>query len=360
MADPDGAALTTLACGTPQRFQIGFKLDGIAATRTPAGIAVVTVDTSGALKGWTYALAGGALAATHENLALGANANGTLGVAVDGAQLVVAASNGSPATGTTLYGVDVASLAPLGAPSPRIGEFAAASPVAVHSDAIAYANQLSTTEVDLRLVHADGTDATPPALIGDASTMPYRVSLVATSTGFALAFGTGAGGHTGQLVLLDPALAITSGPVYLDGAAGYGAIEPVAAYAASSDRFLVAWHQKDTTNDDDVWAEVLDAGLGVVVPPFEVAPFSSHAVISTDGTDFWVSYLSYDTGGGVPDWLAASRISSTGQLTPRTVVGSGGTPNKWALVSLAGQSVLVWTETNGSGPDLYFDPLCGS
>ncbi|HEX7699093.1 MAG TPA: hypothetical protein VF403_00140, partial [Kofleriaceae bacterium] len=59
------------------------------------------------------------------------------------------------------------------------------------------------------------------------------------------------------------------------------------------------------------------------------------------------------------DHLAASQISSTGVLTPVSITGDGGTPAQWTFVQRNGQTVLVWQETGGNGPDLYFDPMCG-
>jgi len=70
-----------------------------------------------------------------------------------------------------------------------------------------------------------------------------------------------------------------------------------------------------------------------------------------------MSYRTYSKNGA-PDVLAATHVTSSGAMTPYTIAGSGGTPGHWWLLERAGQSVLVWTEINGSGPDLYIGPLC--
>jgi len=59
-----------------------------------------------------------------------------------------------------------------------------------------------------------------------------------------------------------------------------------------------------------------------------------------------------------PSLLAGAKIDATGNITPRAIVRSGGTPGPWTTVERDGQPVLVWSEVGGSGPDLYFDPMC--
>ncbi|MGE5183505.1 MAG: hypothetical protein ACM31C_15645 [Acidobacteriota bacterium] len=56
--------------------------------------------------------------------------------------------------------------------------------------------------------------------------------------------------------------------------------------------------------------------------------------------------------------LGGAHVATDGTITPRAITNSGGTPGKWTMVARATQPVLVWTELGGSGPDLYFDPMC--
>jgi hypothetical protein len=351
---PDGTtAIAALTCGMPQRFQIGLTPSGMAAVQTPTGFALVTVDTNN-IKGWTYQLSEGTLTATNQNVTIGANANGTIGVAAASGSLMIAASNGSPATGTTLYMLDAATLAPLAAPSVRVDEFATTVPIAALANKFGYATQLATGEADVRLVAPDGTDATTPMLLADGATMPSDVSILPIGTGilanaFVVAWEDPSGG---KIAKLDAGLNPVLGPVAMS--AEYS----LSIARSASGTYLAAWHQKNVTDDDDVYAQLLDANLVAIGMPFEVAPFSQQPRVSSDGTDFWLTYRTYDPMGVAPDLMAASRVSATGQVMARAVTNSGGTPGNWLVLGIAGQSVLVWTETNGSGPDLYFDPLC--
>jgi hypothetical protein len=129
---------------------------------------------------------------------------------------------------------------------------------------------------------------------------------------------------------------------------------PWFAYSATLDKFLVTWHQKDVTSDDDTWAMIVDSTLNIVVQPFEVAPFSTNVVAAADADGFWLAYHTY-TPASI---IAASHVAVDGTVTARPVTSSGGTPVNWNVVERDGQAILVWTETGGSGPNLYLDPLC--
>src|SRR5450755_4675349 len=93
-----GSAAAGLTCTGPQRFSLGADLAGIAATATTDGFALATVDTNKNLDGWSFTLANGVLTESAQNVALGTNANGTVGIASSGDTVIVAASIGAPAT----------------------------------------------------------------------------------------------------------------------------------------------------------------------------------------------------------------------------------------------------------------------
>lgn len=95
--------------------------------------------------------------------------------------------------------------------------------------------------------------------------------------------------------------------------------------------------------------------LEPLTPPQVVATKSHSPQVTSngDGDGFWLTWVSYG-----PERLQAAYVAADGTVTPRAVLGSGGTPTKWSLVEREAQAVLVWTETAGSGRDLYLDPMC--
>jgi|HubBroStandDraft_6_1064221.scaffolds.fasta_scaffold25999_3 hypothetical protein len=353
--DAPGTMSQLLTCGSPTRFAITTDNNGFASAPRTNGFGVFDVDSQGALWGWSYSLDDSGLVTSADSIQMGSNTNASIGGAAIGDQFVVAGGNGSPATGTTLYAFD-SMLKPIGSPSARSGEFAGQIPLAVNGSAIAYATTAAAGDADIRLVDANGNDASSVNIVGVATEMPSYVAVVATSGGFALGYADGNSGRM-QIATFDSQLDVVAPPTTVDG--GTYMESPLFAYSPTLDEFAVAFDVKDETEDDDAWAMIVDHNMNVVVAPFEVAPFSTNAVIAADSSGFWIAYNTYDPTGMQPDAMASSHIDASGTVLPRTVTSSGGSPASWQLIDRDGQVVLVWAESGGNGPNLYFDPMCG-
>jgi hypothetical protein len=294
----------------------------------------------------------------QQNITLGTNANGTLGVVANGSDLMVAASSGMPATGTTLYGLN-ANLTAIGAPSVRVGDMAATTSIASNGESIAFASQLGTTEVDVRLITTAASDASAVQIIAPAAKSASNVSVIASGGGYAMAYSTQLGAALGgEIALLDAGLGIVAGPTAVGTSPNHDAYRPAIAWAPDSSTYLVAWHEKDASGQDNLWAELLDPAFQPIGGPITVTSFSTNVSVSTDGKDFWLSFRTYDPLGVAQDYLAAAQVTAGGVVTPYPIMNSGGKPNQWTVTARSGQSVVVWTEAGGSGPDLYFDPMC--
>jgi hypothetical protein len=352
-AGPD-AAPVTLQCGSPVRFQVGAgAVSALATTATPNGFTMFTVDASGGLHGWGYEFVGTTLSAKFENTTIDTNATGTVAAASSDTALVLAAATGIPtATGTIVYPFDTSGVA-TGAPSQHAGELAIDTAVARSGVDGGFAlATIAGGVVDARLVAANGSDATMPTPI--AATGADTVSLASAGTGYSVAWGqTVAGKHEIAVELLDAGLNLVAGPQVVDDLS-YSAYRGSIAWAESSRVYMASWHEKNSGSGDDVWISILGPDLSVVVPPKLVASNSHDPKITTDGHSFWMTWEVYAT----PAYLDGAQIGADGTVTARPVSMSGGTPGKWAMIDRDGQSVLVWTEVGGSGPDLYFDPMC--
>ena len=134
---------------------------------------------------------------------------------------------------------------------------------------------------------------------------------------------------------------------------GQGGVE-IGHVVAGQGMYLVAWHAKDVTNDDDVWYSLRAADLTEKTAPVVVAGFSNRTVVGADADGFWLAWQTYSPAVA----LGGARVAVDGTSTPRPVTMSGGTPGAGAMTARAGQTVLAWTEVGGSGPDLYLDPMC--
>jgi hypothetical protein len=349
-----GSNVVQVSCGGSQRFVVGADLDGIAASATSDGFVVTTVDSDGNVKGWSYALDGGTLTAKSQNISLGTNGNGTVGIANAGNTLLVAAQNSAGTMVTAVSTTDLSALAP---PVPRT-DFAGPVPLASVGGTFAYVSQLGDSSIELMKLDAMATQVGSPLVLTAMPDMGYSPTVVAGPNGYAVVYGGWNLDGGASIALYDTDLAPLIAPQTIEPDPSYFAEQPVLAYAATSNTYLVSWHQKDSMNFDFVYARLLGPDFTPIGDPFLVAAYSDNEAIATDGTSFYLSYITYDPADILPDRLVASRISSTGVATPISITGDGGTPAQWTFVERDSQTVLVWQETGGSGPDLYFDPMC--
>lgn len=356
---PPDAPPTLLGCGQPTRFQVGAStIQAMAATGVGNGFALFTIDTTGHLSSWRYEFSGSTLAAVAENVALDSNANGVLGAASAGGAVVLAEATGRPtADGTTVYSLS-ATGSTVGQPTVHAGDLAIGAPVASNGAGTGLALATiptGSTEIDARLVANDGSDAGAPVPIIDASVSADTVQLVPAGTGYAAVWGQASGStHAIVFELLDLNLEVVAGPTIVDDLQ-YGAYRGHVVWASQSNEYLVSWHEKDVTGNDDVWFTILGPDGSTRVAPTMVATYSDDVVDATDGSGFWLTWSNYTT---TPAHLDGAHIDAAGTVTARAVPMSGGSAGGWTMLARDGQPVLVWTEVGGSGPDLYFDPMC--
>jgi hypothetical protein len=346
---PDAAPPVTpkLRCGSPSRIQLG-PVQAIAAAALDDGFAVFTATGDQIVHGWTYGLDdGGNLVPTVQNVGMGTSETQTFGAGAMNGVIGVAMAYGSPITGTQMTALD-AKLNTIGS-TRHDGEVPVAAPIAGNALVTIGANVIA------RFVSPSGSDAGSPVTVVSSTESPSDVSIVRAGTGFAVAYHAGVPApNRARAVLLDSNLSIVAGPVTTDDLAD-DAYSPRAAWAETSQVLLVAWHEKNAVGGDDVWFQLLSATLTAITPPTKIGPSSVLPQVTTDGTSFWMLWLDNST---TPSLLAGAKIDATGMITPRAVVRSGGSPGPWTTVERDGQPVLVWSEINGSGPDLYFDPMC--
>ena len=341
-----------LTCGAPQRFAFDSDEQGIGVAARASGFDVFDVDSDATVWGYSFALgSGGSLTAVATKTQLAGMANGTLGGAAIGDDVVLALANTGSATITTTLALDP-SLDISSSPPSDTTAAAGEMPLASNGASLMLAQTTAGSDAIVRLVNIDGDEAPASTLVGSAGIGPYYENAMATNAGFALGYGTELPSQRAQLAVLDAALNITTGPVTIDG--GQDMYSPWFAYSPALDEFLVAWHQKDQSDLDDTWAMIVDSTLNTVVQPFEVAATSTNVVAGADADGFWLAYDTYMPA----NIMAASHVDANGNVTARPVISSGGSPQQWIVVERDGQAILVWTETGGSGPNLYLDPFC--
>ncbi len=246
---------------------------------------------------------------------------------------------------------------PTGASSYRGGALAPTMPLAKNGAGSGFALatvNATTGEVDARVLSPSGLDAGAVVAIIPAANVADTVGLVPAPTGYAAVWGQTIGTTHGiQVQLLDPQLNVVAGPLVVDDLVD-DAYRGSIVYAPGSNVYLVSWHEK-AVGGDNVLFSILGPDLSVKVPATIIASGSSDAVIASDGTGFWITWKVYTP---LPVHLDGASIDASGVATRRPVLTSGGTPGKWVMLARDGQPVLVWTEVGGSGPDLYFDPMC--
>jgi hypothetical protein len=352
---PTGVVGPALDCGAPARFASGgATLNALAAAGVPDGFSVFTANSTGALAGWAYAFSDGQLVASEENVALGANATGALGAVSHGDTVILSSMLGMPtATGTNLFPLDE-NMSMIARPAALTAEYAAPHPVATSGivGKLAFVTIDDITgEADGRAIAANGSDAGAIVTLVAASAAPANLAIATAPAGFTVAYtSTASSPRQVMLQLHDESFHLTAGPTAVDTPSGS---EYAPATAWAGDVLLVAWHAKDAT--DEVWIALFDSKLQQRVPPMSIATSSSNAVVASDGTGFWLAWSSSKP----TNHLDGAHVAVDGTVTPRPIVGTTGTPGKWAMVERGTQPVLVWTEVGGSGPDLYLDPMCG-
>ena len=350
---PATPAAAKLACGGPTRFELGAaSVTALAVASDDNGFAVFAADSTGALRGDAYTFAGDQLGA-GTTVPIDSGVTGAIGATTAGGRRMLTSMNGMPtATGTSVFALDPA-LSEVATTSVRANQFAADGPIATSASGTTAFVTIdgSTTEVDVHALAADGSDAGAPVKIIDGLVGANNVSIAPAGSGFVVSYGTGSPNQV-TLLLLDDAFAVTAGPMAVDTASG-SEYRPHVAWA--NDCYGVAWHAKNASDGDDVWFEELDSHLAVVRPQGLIGANAANPTLAADDNGFWLAWQDYSTMTTI---LNGAHVAFDGEVTPRAVTSSGGSPGAWVMTSRAGQAVLAWTEVGGSGPDLYLDPMC--
>ena len=354
-AGPDGtsdAAIDRLhlMCGAPARFSVGATTSRLAAASTPGGYNVFTVDDTGEVRGFTYELTTGTPVAQLDNVAITSNANGPLGSIALGDKLLLAVPYGRPvATGTQLVPLD-AQLATRGQPTMQDGWFGSFNTLAATgSGTLAFLGQLGNGEVDAKLVSPLGVDLGAPHPVIDQADGASLPTILPTATGFVVVWAANAPSpNEVHAELLDAQLAIQTPATTVSFPTQFDAEVPRIGYSTTSGTYMFAWVEK-TGQGDQIWVSLRDASLnesqhlkiGSGYAPAIVAGDNDFLVVWEDGSQ-----------------LDAARITMGGQVTPLSILGSGGKFAAWDLVVHNGQPAVVWAETGGTGANLWLDPLC--
>jgi hypothetical protein len=354
----DAAAPERLQCGAPTRFQVGAgSFTAIAPTATADGFALFAA-TGAAVNGWAFVFADGQLVPTVMGVPVATSETSAIGAAASGSTLLLSSMYGSPATGTALVPLDQ-NLAPLGTIDEN-GTFAIANPVASGPAGFAFATVDDMTgEIDAQLTSTTALPSGSPVSIVGSAESANQVTIIPTASGYAVAYISSANSPSVVRVeLLDGSLGVAVAPADASNSP-FGANSVSLAWAPITNLYLATWSDKSDMGNDRAWATLLDASLHTVVPPVMLSASSYSPSVATDGSTFWVTWQSY-VDNPAPNFLAAAQVAADGTVTPRAVTGSGGSPGMWAMIERDGQPVLVWTETGGTGGDLYLDPMCAN
>ena len=358
-AVPDAAP--QIACGAPVRFSITGTPDHLSATATLAGYDVFPVE-DGVVRGYAYDFATGVLAASHSDVLVADTAAGALGAFALGDDALVAmpyaSASAADPVGTALIPLDRA-LASRGTPTRRDGVFGASASIASSAGgSLALLTQALVASdvgaaVSARRISPLGADLdAAPVEVVSADDDANSPTITAGRTGFLV---TWISATTKQVFarLLDDSLQSTSGITLISVQPDLTPVAPRVAYAATADRYLFAWYEK-VNSVDQIWASLRDGNLNPIGDPILVASQGIFPVIAASGVDFLVVW----DDGNVPHHLGAARITKDGDRHVLGVASSGGSVGGWDLTVHIDRSALVWTEVDGTGPNLWIDPLC--
>jgi len=352
------AADRLLTCGAPKRFTIGAELPSLNAVATPAGFAIVGVDGNRQLRGWTYEW-GASLWPSAQDVAIDTDVTTTTGVAVVDGQIVVATIyGGMTPLGTRLHALD-ADLSPRAEASSFAGVMVGEGPIAQGGgDAadLAVVSVDNMSRVDVRPIDAVGAGLAPVRTLVDAAEIASSVRLTAARDGYLLSWTSGAGSpNKKRLARLDRSFQLVDGPVSAASGANENAIRGAVAWLAGADRYLIAWFEKVGAGGDAVYFQIFDGHLAPVIPATRLALGGVQPQVGADGSHFFVAWKDVAAN---PDVLTSAVITADGEVSPREVTSSGGSPAGYTFVERNGQSVLAWSESGGNGPDLWLDPMC--
>lgn len=347
-ASGDGPAMaTTVDCANPPRFPLATAgITSLTVAPTSSGFVVLAVDASARTTGVAYDWAGSSLVATTNPTVIGGNSTQTSADAIGDTVLIATGDT----TSTTLTPV-TNQLAPAGAPQ-NVPAVAIDRAIVAAAGGAVFASVAASGAIVGQRVSPAGVPIGGPIELIAASEMAASVSLQRAGNNFVLAWRNAA--NEARLAVLDPQLTTIAGPV-IASLSGNAVGIPRASHAAASDRILVAWYEK-RGSADDVWTAMFDAQLAVVAPAAVTRLDAVFPQVVSDGSEFYVGWLDQTTGSTL---LGSARVDAAGGTTLLpSFATSGGQVAQWSLVARASQAVVAWTETNGSGPNLWFQGIC--
>jgi hypothetical protein len=147
---------------------------------------------------------------------------------------------------------------------------------------------------------------------------------------------------------------VAQAPVTINLHPTHGSFVPAAAYHARAHRYLFGWMEK--TTHDFIHLSLRDDQLAPA--PGELDLMMSEGtvpIIAAGDVDFLAVWP--DTSRA-PTLLRAARIATDGKVTLVGPTNTAGEVAAFDVISHHGQPVLFWVEKNGTGPNLWVDPLC--
>jgi hypothetical protein len=390
-AEADGAsdvptdAPPVLAC-TPARFAVGGTTVYLTAVGTRRGFAVFTVDDVDVVRGYAFQLVG-------NQLELVAGTGGVLPVPTSIGPVAAVALDADPS--------DEAELA-VAVPYPLVSAAAVPAPTLTTAGGtvvVPFNGQLQRVDAPAAATMNDGLIVGPGALAGgDHGTMAYlgqgggavlslqavsrrgvattgmvpintndhdvtRQTLVRTPIGYLGVWSDNSSmPHEAVIATAIDDDLVAHAPVTISVHPDHGSFVPAAAYLPRAHKYLFGWMEKP--GHDFIHLSLRDEQLSPVPvsPPgprpgeLDLLMSEGTVPIIAAGDDDFLAV--WPNTARSPTLLTAARVDASGKVTLGSHTNTGGEVAAFDVIARNGQPVLFWVEKNGTGPNLWIDPLC--
>jgi hypothetical protein len=280
-------------------------------------------------------------------------ATGTVGAIDTGDGILAAIAYGRPdSTGTDLVPLD-ARLAPHGTLQRYTAWYTLDSAIAGSSGgALVFLGGQPNNDVLAKRVSPTGMDLGPSRQVIDGAEGISAATIIPAGARFLVTWDAATPSpNQVRAEVIDDLLSVVVPPTTINPGAMFDGNSPRAGYAASADRYLIAWSFK-TSSSDELWVSLRDGQL----TEQRAVRLSTHGVLPrvvAGKDDFLVAWKDTNT----TSWIAAARVRFDGSVVPLVVSGNGGKALGWDLATRAGQPALIWIE-NSATPGMWLDPLC--
>jgi hypothetical protein len=339
---PGGMQLPIDSEGTPA----GSWVSTLAAASLGSGFAALYIAPDATLYATTYTTTGTPKQDVVDD-ALGSDIVAA-GLIADGSDLLIAQQEGSA---TTVVVELSPTLTQRSGPQPYVGSLAT-TPLATSGDGTTHALLLTNSGLLIQPVTASGTPAGSASTLEPSFDGADSARVASGTAGYVATWRNGlmAPMEIG-VISLGASFATIAGPVTIASTGGNSMAQPSVA-AASTGNILVAWAEgAGATNE--IWMEIRDATLAVVVAPTQIGTGTA-PIVTSDGTDFLIAWDDPSS----PSNLTGAHVKANGTYTAHPIAGSGGTAMAYDAAILAGSIGLVWAERGGTGPPLWATPQC--